>query len=253
MRAMIDGGEGSAMAADQKQSGYFVGVAAFGLFIAAAGFSKTFFAPLAAGSFKAPLVVYVHGAAAFAFIALFVGQTVLARAGRYDWHVRAGAFGALLAVVVATSAIPVGVYAVKRDLAAGLGDSAMSSLVGVVTSMSLFLALVSAAVALRGKPAYHKRLMLLALFIVLWPAFFRLRHWFPGIPRPEWWLAIAAPYSLIPLSMARDAFHEGRIHPVWFFVGLPVVAEQTAEAALYDSPAWRAVAAALFGALSGAT
>lgn len=238
------------MAAGRNKPAYFAGVAAFGLLVALIGFSKTFFAPLAAGAFKAPAIVYVHGGAAFSFVTLFLLQALLVRAGRFDIHVRVGVIGALLAVVVAATAIPVGVHVVRRDLAAGLGPSALSSLVGVVTSMALFLALAAAGVALRGRPAYHKRLMLLALFVVLWPAFFRLRHWFPAIPRPEWWLAIAAPYSLVPISMLRDAVSEGRVHPVWYLVGLPVVAEQTAEAVFYDSPIWRAAAAALFGALS---
>ena len=234
----------------RKVSGFFVGMALLGLAVALAGFSRTCFVPVAAGTFDAPLVVHLHGAAAFAWVLLFVLQPTLIRAGRYDIHVRTGALGAVIALVVAVTAIPVGLYVVERDLAAGFGPVAVSSLLGVVTAMSLFLALVAAGVACRDRSAVHKRLMLLATIVVLWPAWFRLRHWFPDVPKPEIWFGVVAAYSLVPIAMIRDRIVEGRVHPVWWWVGLPVVGEQTAEAFLFDSSPWRAIASALHSMLS---
>ena len=225
---------------------FYIGMALVALAVALAGFSKTFFAPLAAGTFQAPIVIHVHGAAAFAWVLLFLLQPALIRAGRYDLHIRTGMVGALIAVAVAVTAVPVGLFVVERDLAAGLGSTAVSSLLGVITAMTMFIALVAAAIAFRRRPAMHKRLMLLATIVVLWPAWFRLRHWFPDVPRPEIWFAVVAAYSLVPIAMLRDRLVEGRVHPVWWFVGLPVVAEQTAEALLFDSPIWRATASVLY-------
>lgn len=233
----------------RKVSGFFMGMALLGLAVALAGFSRTYFVPVAAGTFDAPLVVHLHGAAAFAWVLLFVLQPTLIRAGRYDVHVRTGALGSVIALVVAATAIPVGLYVVERDLA-GFGPVAVSSLLGVVTAMSLFLALVAAGVACRDRPAVHKRLMLLATIVVLWPAWFRLRHWFPDVPRPEIWFGVVAAYSLVPIAMIRDRIVEGRVHPVWLWVGLPVVGEQTAEAFLFDSSPWRAIASALHSMLT---
>jgi hypothetical protein len=233
----------------RKVSGFFVGMALLGLAVALAGFSRTYFFPVAAGTFDAPLVVHLHGAAAFAWVLLFVLQPTLIRAGRYDIHVRTGALGAVIALVVAVTAIPVGLYVVERDLA-GFGPVAVSSLLGVVTAMSLFLALVAAGVACRDRSAVHKRLMLLATIVVLWPAWLRLRHWFPDVPKPEIWFGVVAAYSLVPIAMIRDRIVEGRVHPVWWWVGLPVVGEQTAEAFLFDSSPWRAIASALHSMLS---
>ena len=46
----------------------------------------------------------------------------------------------------------------------------------------MFVALAIAAVLLRRRPDWHKRLMLLATMVVLWPAFFRFRHLMPFVP-----------------------------------------------------------------------
>lgn len=212
-----------------KAPTFFVGMALLALAVALAGFSKTFFAPVVAGTFDAPLIVHLHGAAAFAWVLMFVLQPTLIRAGRYDIHVRTGVIGAAIAFAVALTGVLVGLYVVERDLAAGIGPVAISSLLGVVTGMTLFLALVAGGVAFRGRPAVHKRLMLLATIVVLWPAWFRLRHWFPDVPRPEIWLGVVAAYSLVPLAMLRDRLVEGRVHPVWWWAGLPVVGEQATE------------------------
>lgn len=236
--------------AANKPTGFYIGMALIALAVALAGFSKTFFAPLASGTFQAPVVIHMHGAAAFAWVLLFLLQPALIRAGRYDLHIRTGMVGALIALAVAVTAVPVGLFVVERDLAAGLGPTAVSSLLGVITAMTVFLALVAAAIAFRRRAATHKRLMLLATIVVLWPAWFRLRHWFPDVPRPEIWFAVVAAYSLVPIAMIRDRLVEGRVHPVWWFVGLPVVAEQTAEALLFDSPSWRAAASLIYGALN---
>lgn len=229
---------------------FYLGMALLGLGVAVAGFSKTFLVPALSGTFQAPLVVHLHGAAAFSWVLLFVVQPALIQRRRYDLHVRAGALGAIIALVVPATAIPVGLYVVERDLAAGLGATAVSGLLGVVTASLIFLALVIAAIALRARPAVHKRLMLLATIVVLWPAWFRLRHWFPAVPRPEIWFAVVAAYSLVPVAMLRDRWVEGRVHPVWWFVGVPIVAEQAAEAFLFDTPLWRAVASSLYAALT---
>lgn len=230
--------------------GFYVGMALLGLAVALAGFSKTFFAPVIAGTFEAPLIVHLHGVAAFAWVLLFLLQPTLIRTGRFDVHVRTGAIGPFLALTVAVTAIPVGLYVVERDLAAGLGPTAVSSLLGVVTAMTVFVALVAAGVAFRSRPAVHKRLMLLTTIVVLWPAWFRLRHWFPDVPRPEIWFGVVAAYSLVPIAMIRDRLVEGRVHPVWWWVGLPVVGEQATEAFLFDSDRWRAVASALHSSLT---
>lgn len=54
-----------------KPSSFYMGMALLGLAVAVGGFSKTFFAPIIAGTFDAPMVVHLHGAAAFSWVLLF--------------------------------------------------------------------------------------------------------------------------------------------------------------------------------------
>lgn len=225
---------------------FFVAMAVLAAVIALIGFASTFFVPLARGSFAGSSVIFAHAAVTFGWIALFVLQPSLIRAGSYDIHVRTGIFGALLAIAVAVTGLHVGAFAAARDFAAGGGPTAISSMVGVATSMAMFLALVASGVAFRGNPEAHKRLMLLATIVVLWPAWFRFRHYFPDVPRPDIWFAVVAADSLIVLAALRDKVVTGRVHPVWLIAGSLVIAEHTFEVIMFDTPAWRAVGQALF-------
>lgn len=234
------------------RGGFYVGMALTGLAVVLLGFSRTYLAPMARGDFQAAAVVHLHGALALGWVLLFVLQPSLIRAGRYGVHVRTGLLGLAVATATAITAVPVALLAVERDLAAGFGPGAVSSLPGVLTSMAIFLGLVMAAAwaAARGRGAVHKRLMLLATVVVLWPAWFRLRHWLPGVPDPQFWLGVAAADSLMVAAMIRDWRVEGRVHPVWLWVGLPIFVEQTLEAGFYDAPLWRSAATFLYEALS---
>lgn len=225
---------------------FFVAAALIAASVALAGFGSTFFLPLSQGRFHAPPVVYAHAASTFLWIALFVLQPVLIRMGRYDIHVKTGAFGALLAGAVVFTGVQVGLYATERDLDAGGGATTVSSLVGVCTSLTMFLALVAAGIIFRSSAQTHKRLMLLATIVVLWPAWFRFRHYFPGVPRPDIWFAVVGADTLIVLAALRDWLVVGRIHPVWLFVGPLVILEQSFEVIMFDTPAWRAFAQMLF-------
>ena len=182
--------------------GFYVGMALTGLAVVLLGFSRTYLAPMAQGDFQAAGVVHLHGALAFGWVLLFVLQPGLIRAERYGVHMRTGLLGLGLATATAITAVPVALLAVARDLASGFGAGAVSSLPGVLTSMAIFLGLVLAGAwaAFRGRGAVHKRLMLLATIVVLWPAWFRLRHWLPGVPHPQFWLGVVAADSLLASS-----------------------------------------------------
>ena len=140
-----------------------------------AGFSTTYFFPLAGGRFGGPWVAHVHGGLFLAWVVLFIVQPWLVRAGRIRLHRTLGLAAIPLAVAMAASGIGVGLYAVQRDLAAGLGETAYSQLLGVVTAMTGFVILVAIGIALRRKPDWHKRTMVLATIAILWPAWFRFR------------------------------------------------------------------------------
>ena len=114
---------------------------------------------------------------------------------------------------------------------------------------SLFVALVGVAIFTRKHPDWHKRLVLLATLHILWPAFFRLRHWFPAVPDPEIWLALVLAYSPILIAAARDRRMFGKVHPVWLLVAPALVTEQIMEMALFDRGIQKAFGQWLFALL----
>jgi len=232
---------GAAFRAD-RGSRFYVGMAWLALGVALVGFAPTFFLPLARGTFSAPWVVYAHGALLFAWLALFAAQAALVRGQRVSEHRRLGTLALALVPAIVVSGLAVGAFAMRRDAAAGGGEPAVSSIVGVVTALLIYAALVAAALALRGRTDVHKRLMLLATVAILWPATFRFRHFFPSVPHPEIVFAIALPDALVLVAMLRDRLVVGRVHPVYLLAGGALIAEHLTEAALFDTPGWRLLA-----------
>ena len=165
-------------------------------------------------------------------------------------HRKLGLIALPLAPAMAASGLGVGLYAVTRDLAAGVGEEAYSQLVGVASAMAIFVLYVAIALAMRKRPDWHKRMILLATVAILWPAWFRFRHLMPWVPRPDITLAIVVSDSLILIAMLRDKLKFGRVHPAYVIFGLLLIADHVGETLLYDSPAWRAAAQALYGLLT---
>lgn len=219
----------------------FIGLAA-----ALIGFSKTFIFPVAAGTFNAPMIVYVHGAFTFSWVVLFLVQACLIQAGNWKLHMSLGTIGLLAAVGTGLTMPFVGEFQVNRDLAQGVGDTAISSILGTFTAAIIFLGFAGAGLWFRGRPDVHKRLMLIATIHVLWPAWFRFRHYFPSVKPPEIWFALLAADSLFILAWIWDYRENGRVHPVLLYGGLLVIADHVFETFAFDSGPWRAVSRALW-------
>ncbi|MEO6537907.1 MAG: hypothetical protein ABIT07_10625, partial [Ferruginibacter sp.] len=214
------------------------------------GFAKTFIIPVATNSFSAPLLIHIHGAFSFGWILFFLTQTSLIHFDKYKIHQTLGYLGVFIAAGVMLTMIPAGMYVVQRDIRKGFGESAYSSLPGVITSGIIFFSLVVSGIVKRRQPASHKRLMLLATIVVLWPAWFRFRHYFPSVPRPDIWFALILADSLIIISWIWDKLRNGTVHPILKYVGLLIILEQTFEVVAYDSSIWRQLAKWSYNLLS---
>jgi len=135
---------------------------------------------------------------------------------------------------------------VKRELGRGVGEAAYSTLIGSITSALMFFLLVLIGILNRNNSESHKRFMLLATIVVLWPAWFRFRHYFPSVPRPDIWFAVVLADSLIVFSWIWDRIKNGRVHPVLKYAGLFIILEHTFEVLAFDSAAWRYIAKWLY-------
>lgn len=228
---------------------FYVGFGLVALAVVLIGFSTTYFLPMARRTFSAPWVVHLHGAASFGWVVLVIAQSQLVRARRTPTHRRLGQAALPLALVIWAGGIATAVWAARRDLPEQ-GATATSSMLGTVSGLSLFLLLVIAAVVLRRRPDWHKRLILLATIQVLWPAFFRLRHLLPFVPKPEISFALILAYLPIVIAAVRDKLRYGRVHPVWLWIGTALFVEQSLELAAFDSPPWQRLGQSLYGLLT---
>lgn len=215
--------------------------------ISVAGFVKTFFVPKFNGTFEAPLVIYIHGGFLFLWTVFFVVQAILVRKKKIRYHQLLGFASIILVLGVAISTMASGVYVMKRDLALGLGEIATSSLVGTFTTPTVFMTFVAFGIYFRRKPEIHKRIMLLAMIALMWPAFFRFRHYFPSIPNPDLIFGVLLPDSMILLVMLWEKITVGRVHIVYLTAGTALFAENLIELWLFDSPTWRVIAHWLAG------
>lgn len=232
-----------------RASRFYLGFADCALAIAIAGFSTTYILPMATNAFRGPTIAHIHGGLFLAWLALLIRQTWLIARGRVRSHRRLGVVAVPLALAMAASGVGVGLYATRRDVVS-FGDAGYSGLIGTLTAMLIFAAFVVAAVMMRNRPDWHKRLMVLATIAILWPAWFRFRHLLPWLLRPEITLAILAADSLILVAMLRDRWRFGKVHPAYLSFGTALFAEHVAEQLLYDAPAWRAAAKGLYEMLA---
>jgi len=228
--------------ARRHRSFFFPAMAMLGLLAVFIGFWKTFIEPVSKGAFEAPLSIYIHGGFAFSWICLFAAQTILIRLRKFRYHKLLGYSGIFIAASAALTMIPAGLYSVEKELAQGLGETAISTILGAITSGMLFLSLVAAGILYRTKPETHRWFMLLATVVLLWPAWFRFRHYFPSVPEPQLWFGLILADSLILIAIAWDVLTNKKVSAVLLYVGLFIIAEQTFEVFMFDRPLWRVIA-----------
>ena len=136
------------------------------------GFSKVYYLKPFIGS--KPLystLVHVHAVIMTAWVLLFAAQTWLVSAKKVRLHMKMGWAGVVLAVLVLVSGYYVSIGAVGHQTAADRGGiPPLVFLVVPLADLVLYVVLFGAAIALRKRPAEHKRLMLLTAANFLPPA-----------------------------------------------------------------------------------
>lgn len=205
------------------------------------GFLKPFIIPVARQTFEAPLSIYIHGALSLGWVLLFTIQSTLIQRKNYKLHIKLGFAGIFLAIATSYSLLPVAKFIIGRDLKLGLGEMAYSNSISLLTTGLMFLILVGFAIYYRQQSNIHKRLLLLATIVLLWPAWFRFRHFFPDVPRPEIWFGLVLSDSLIIIAWIWDRLENKKIHPSLLYPGIAIIIEQTIEVYLYDSSIWRQI------------
>lgn len=203
------------------------------------GFGPTYAASLAPPGL--PFWVHLHGAAMAAWIALFAVQSMLPAVGLQAWHRRLGWLSIGLVSVIVPLAFATNILAAKRGATPPFFSPAqMMAADGV--DILLFVSLYTAAIVLRRRSDWHKRLLLCASVLLTWPAFGRLSA-LSGVDLPM--IIPVASACLIITALVGPVFdwvRSRRTHPAYLWgVGL-ILAAQPAHAILAATPWLQALA-----------
>jgi hypothetical protein len=193
---------------------FYTGMAfalAIGVF---AGFTRTYYARTYFHSPEIPLLVQIHGAVFTAWVLLYLLQNLLAMNGGMSIHRNLGVLGVTLsaAIVFFGSAIPL--ISARQGRFFPFPD-AYSSLAVSFGQMLLFAVFTSLGLLLRRDTETHKRLMMLAPQLFLFPAFGRLLHGING-------LTISVALCFYLAGPIYDLFSRRRIHAVYRW-GVPLL------------------------------
>jgi len=150
---------------------FYLGFALLAAALVLAGFTRTFFLPLARRTFTAPWCVYIHGTSFFTWMTLLVAQASLVIRRRVSLHRR---LAVVLIPCMVFSTIAVATWATARDYRATPSDQALAFYFGELMDMVMFGAFATGAYLTRRRPATHKRLILLATLAVLGAAIGRI-------------------------------------------------------------------------------
>ncbi|HEX7530067.1 MAG TPA: hypothetical protein VF333_02905 [Pyrinomonadaceae bacterium] len=213
--------------------------------IVLAGFARSYYLKGFFGTLALPsLLVQLHGLVMISWVVLFVTQVSLVATGRTRIHQRLGVFGAILAALI----VIVGVLTAIAGAARGAtpGPPALQFLVVPLVDMLVFATLVGTALYLRRRRLdIHKRLMLLAAVNLLAPAIARI---------PLHFIETGGALAFFGLTdvcllacVAFDTVKNRRLHPVFLWGTLLIIASQPLRLMLAGTDVWMRFATTLVG------
>jgi NADH:ubiquinone oxidoreductase subunit 6 (subunit J) len=193
------------------------------LLLVLAGFSGNWLRGFS--TFAAPPLIHFHAIVFMGWIVLFTTQAWLAYKGPPGAHRLLGRLLAGWLVLMVVSGLWVLAFMAQNGRTPFFFQPQLL-LVADSVNMIGSIAVVLAALALRGKPEWHMRLQLCATSSLIAPGIGRL------LPMPfmipwSWQIALVVTAIFPLIGMARDKRVIGRVHPAWYW-GLASVIVQLA-------------------------
>jgi hypothetical protein len=183
--------------------------------IAITGFARSYYLKSLFGRPPLPLLLHVHGVIMSSWCVLFFAQAYLVATHRVRVHRRLGTLGIILAFLV----VAIGTYATIEATAREVQLHIVGPfhyLFGLnLINLSLFAAFVVAALTLRSRPDFHKRLMLMATLSMLAPAVARITLLFTHNPMSQ---LLAFDFCILVFVFSDTARHR-RLHPAFGWGG----------------------------------
>jgi hypothetical protein len=188
------------------------------------GFAHTYYLKLVFETPPLSTRLHIHGAVMSSWLVLYFAQTCLICARRVDWHRRLGVVGIVIAILVVILGSTTTIDAAAREV--GRHSEEANARVAVLclelVQMALFAGLVTAAIVMRRRADFHKRLMLLATACLMPSAFSRIP--FNLTFMVSNFMSILILFNLCVIVPALiDTLRNRRLHPAFGWGGLTVI------------------------------
>jgi len=207
----------------RSEERFFFILAASMAAVLVAGFSLNL--AMGRSSFAVPLIYHLHGVVFFGWIGLFVAQTSLMARGNTALHRRLGWLSVLMVPLMVVLGIAITIASLRRTGGPFFFD-ANEFMIGNPIGLLTFAGMVGAALAMRRRTDWHRRLMIGAMASIMGPGFGRL------VPAPlmapwVWEITNLMGLVFIAAGMRRDKRTLGRIHPAWWLGAAAIVGSLT--------------------------
>ena len=217
--------------------------------IIVAGFS--FQLAMGRSTFASPLRVHIHALLFMGWMTIFLLQNIFVSTGRVDLHGKLGwiAAGWMVAMVISGFFITV---VMVRNGVAPFFFRPLHFLIFDPVAVSTFAGLTIAAIILRRRTDWHRRLHFCAMSMLLAPAFGRLLPL--PLLQPLAWEAAFAASMIVPITIAAtDRRRMGFLHPAWRWGFATILASFVLTEALTYSPVGLAIYEATVAGSPGAS
>jgi hypothetical protein len=237
---------------------FYLWMAAGYLVVAFGGFIPTYWARVATETFHGPTILHVHGLLLFSWVCFYLVQTSFVAAGRVTRHRAWGLAGISLFTLVTCSVLAGQIAVIKAAESQGFGDAARRFSAVALCALPVLAGFFALAIATTRRPEIHKRWMVVLMSAMMTPAIARvfLTLFAPsgaasGPPPPF----VSIPPALIAdlfivAAIVRDWRTVGKLHPVYGYGGLLLVAQQLLTPLFAATALWMQIATA-FERLAG--
>ena len=217
--------------------GFFLRGAIVMALVIVAGFSTQL--AMGRSSFSSPPLVHAHAITFMGWITLYVTQNVLVARGRIDLHRKLGWIGAAWIVAMVVLGCAVTVAMVRRGQVPFFFRPVQFLIFDPMTVLT-FAGLTVAAIVMRRRTEWHRRLHFCGTALLMGPGFGRLLP-MPLLP-PYAFEATFAALMLFPLAgVFADWRRSGRVHPAWGYGIAVMIASTLVTEAVTYSPVGEAI------------
>lgn len=164
-------------------------------------------------TFSSPLIVHAHAIVFMGWVVLFVLQNFFAATGRASFHRRLGWLATVWMVAMLVLGCVVTVAMARRGQVPFFFRP-QHFLIFDPMSLFSFAGLTTAAIVLRRRTDWHRRLHYCGMCMLLGPAFGRILP-MPSLPPLAWEATFAASMIFPAVGLVSDYRRSGAVHPAW--------------------------------------